>query len=96
MTRLPRLQQPLFSKEHGSLYNKALEDKLLSKLVMAYDSIWSLLYKPHDIAALDVKTNAEANLNNLGNIIVHVLGEEVFENTKQLSFPEEILNTELK
>ncbi len=37
--------------------------------------------------------NAEANLQNLGSIIEHVLGEGVFDvDPKQLSFPDEVLN----
>ena len=60
---------------------------------MAYDSIWSLLYDPRDMPKQDIETNAEANLNNLGQIIENVLGSEVFDtDPQQLSFREDILN----
>ncbi len=91
--KMPRLQQPLFSKEHGELYNKVLEDKLMARLVMAYDCIWSMLYEPGDMTNKQLWDNAEANLQNLGSIIEHVLGEGVFDvDPKQLSFPDEVLN----
>lgn len=90
--RMPRLQQPLFSGEHGEAYKRALDDKMIMRLVMAYDCIWNLLYEPADVPTPDVHANARANLNNLGSILEHVLGEEVFDTCpSQLSFPDEIL-----
>lgn len=94
--RMPRLQQPLFSGEHGEAYRHALDDKLLAKLIMAYDCIWNLLYRPDDIYDADVMSNARANLSNLGSIIEHAVGEAVFDaSAAQLTFPEDLLKQPL-
>lgn len=91
--RKPRLKQPLFSKEHGDLYKLAGEDRLLFRIVTAYDCIWSQLYEPSDITLGDIQKNAEANLQNLGMLIEHALGEECFDvDPKQLTFDEAVLN----
>ena len=91
---MPRLVQPLFSKETSEDYNRAAADGVLGNIIRAYDCIWNLHFEPNDISAKDMAFNAEANLNNLGQIIEHVLGESVFDvNPKQLSFPNEILNS---
>ena len=77
--KAPRLLQPLFSKEHGDLYNKALNDRLVTRIVMAYDCIWNLLHEPSDIGPEALRQNAEANLQNLGAMIENVLGDVVFD-----------------
>ena len=90
--KMPRLKQPLFSLDHGELYNRACGDPLLSRLIQNYDCIWNLIY-PTTLNASEIRTNAEANLNNIGSIIESAIGEDVFEvDSKQLSFPEEILD----
>lgn len=91
--RLPRLMQPLFAREHGELYNAAAADRLLFRLVTAYDSLWNLRYQPDDICQADRLANAEATLQNLGQILENALGDAVFDaDPRQLSFPDEILN----
>jgi hypothetical protein len=91
--RAPRLKQPLFSKEHGEAYNKALNDRLVCRIVMAYDCIWNLLHEPRDVPLPDRLNNAEANLQNLGGMIENVLGDAVFDVCpEQLAFEEQILD----
>jgi len=91
--KIPRLRQPLFAKEHGDLYNAAAGDGVIANFVRAYDCIWNLHFEPNDITAKDLAANAEANLNNLGQVIEHVLGEAVFDvDPTQLTFPDEIIN----
>lgn len=77
--RFARLKQPLFTKEGGEAYHTACADKLLLRLVQAYDTVWTQLYEPADITAADREANAKAALNNIGQILEHVLGTEAFE-----------------
>jgi len=90
--RLPRLKQPLFTKQAEG-YVKASDDNLLARLIIAYDALWTLRYSPNDIAFTDAIANAEAGLHNLGGILEHAIGTDIFDtDPKQLSFPEEVLN----
>lgn len=87
----PRLKQPLF---HAKYYMKAETYSVtVCDFIRAYDCIWSLLKQPQDIGGVDIKKNALANLEMLGNRIEESIGADVFEtDSKQLSFPEDILN----
>jgi hypothetical protein len=106
----PRLHQPLFSKgvysKHAAtgdklieLYNELLQNPELRPLmlvVMAYDCIWTQLYRPEDITEQHTAENAVANLKNLEQVIMDTIGPDAFlSDPRQLSFCEKFGN-ELK
>jgi len=87
---IPRLKQPLFQEASQASCKKV---PMLADLVRAYDSIWTLLYRPDDIALDARHENARVVLNSLGLHIEAHCGPDPFEfDPAQLTFPDEILH----